>query len=129
MSTQSPSICDLARALVAARHASSTDSLVNESLHLSLVRLVGEDGFAALLRRALALASARVPTLKGARVGADGRVDGLARSFTEDDRTRQEAALAITTQLLELLVAFIGEPLTNRLVREVCPETPPEEQR
>jgi hypothetical protein len=126
LSTPSPRIRDLARALFAASHASSTDSLVNENLCLSLVRLAGEEGLEALLRRALALASVQVPTLQGAKVGADGRIDGPARRFTEDDSTRQEAAVAITAQLLELLVAFIGEPLTNRLVREACPETLPE---
>jgi len=125
---------DLARSLLSASQvASSPDAqgagLVNENLRLSLTRFAGADGFASLLQRALALASAQLPTLQGAKVGAEGRIDGLERICTQDDIVRQEAALAITAQLLELLVTFIGEPLTRRLVREACPETPPEEQR
>ena len=125
---------DLACALLAATPpASDPDAsragLVNESLHLSLVRFVGTDGFTALLRRALALASAQLPSLRGAKVSADGRVDGLDQIVLRDDGMRREAAVAVTTQLLELLVAFIGEPLTRRLVREACPETSLEEHR
>jgi len=123
---------DLARALLAAsRCASRSDApaaeLVNENLRLSLTRFAGADGFASLLRRALALASVKMPTLQGGKVGAEGRIDGLERIFALDDVVRQEAAVAITTQLLELLVTFIGEPLTRRLVREACPEISPEE--
>ena len=125
-------MCDLARVLLTAYPpASGPDApsaeLVNESLHLSLVRLAGIDGFAVLLRRALALASAQLPGLRGAKVNADGRIEGLEQLFLQDNRMWQEAAVTITTQLLELLAAFIGEALTRRLVREACPEIPPEE--
>ena len=132
LSTPSPSIRDLARALLAASQpAPSSDTaaaeLVNENLRLALTRFAGTDGFASLLRRALVLASAELPVLQGAKVGAAGRVEGLERMFPRDDAVWQEAAVAITAQLLELLVTFIGEPLTRRLVREACPETSPEE--
>jgi DNA-binding GntR family transcriptional regulator len=125
---------DLALALLAASPAASSAAarsagLVDERLHLSLVRFAGADGFAALVRRALALASAQLPTLRAAKVSADGRIDGLEQIFVQDDSMRREAAVTVTTHLLELLVAFIGEPLTRRLVREACPETSPEEQR
>ncbi len=122
----------LARALLAASQpASGSDTpaaeFVNENLRLALTRFAGTDGFASLLRRALVLASAELPVLQGAKVGAEGRVEGIDRSFPQDDTVWQEAAIAITAQLLELLVTFIGEPLTRRLVREACPETSPEE--
>ena len=59
-----------------------------------------------------------MPILQSAKVSADGRIDDLDRLFNDDDSARQEAVLAVTAQLLELLVAFIGERLTHRLVRE-----------
>jgi len=122
---------EMARSLIAASQSvpdpdARAAVLVNENLRLSLVRFAGADGFVALLRRALALASEQMPMLQHAKVGADGRTEDLDRLFNHDDAVRQEAAAAITAQLLELLVTFIGEPLTRRLVREACPETPAE---
>jgi hypothetical protein len=121
---------EMARSLIAASQSvpdpDARAVLVNENLRLSLVRFAGADGFVALLRRALALASEQMPMLQHAKIGADGRTEDLDRLFNHDDAVRQEAAAAITAQLLELLVTFIGEPLTRRLVREACPETPAE---
>jgi hypothetical protein len=134
VSISSARISDLARALVAAdapAFSANTpgSGLVNESLCRSLVRLAGADGFVALLRRALALASTQLSALRGAKVSADGRMNDLDQSVMQDHRMRQEAAVAITVQLLELLITFIGEPLTRRLVRDACPELPPDEDR
>lgn len=99
--------------------------LVNENLRLSLTRFAGTEGFASLVRRSLRLASATIPTLQGAELRADGQVE--AQLFAHDDVLWREAATAVTAQLLVLLVTFIGEPLTRRLVREACPETAPDE--
>jgi hypothetical protein len=111
--------------LAASQVPSSPDArsagLVSEGLRLTLTRFAGADGFASLLRRALALAGAEMPALRGAKVGAEGRIEGLERILTQDDVMWQDAAVAITAQLLELLVTFIGEPLTRRMVREACP--------
>ena len=117
---------DLARAVLAASPiASSPDEhrtgLVSESLRLTLTRFAGAQGFASLLRRALALAGAEMPALRGAKVSAEGRIEGFEPLLAQDDAVRREAAVAITAQLLELLVTFIGEPLTRRMVREACP--------
>jgi hypothetical protein len=123
---------DLARTLQAASARTSRSDapaaeLVNANLRLSLTRFAGTEGFASLLRRALTLTSANMPALQGAKVGAAGSVEGLDPIVTQDDVVWQEAAVAVTTRLLELLVTFIGEPLTRRLVREACPELSPEE--
>ncbi len=128
MDQPSPSMRDLARRLLAASRTASAAPvpeavLLNEQLRLALTRFAGADGFAALLRRALALASAEVPALRAARVGADGRLEGwepLAKGSEGD-----EEATAVTAHLLGLLVTFIGEPLTLKLVREVWPEGSP----
>lgn len=126
MDTPSASMRDLARRLLAASHSTSDTQvqdveIVNEKLRLSLIQFAGTEGFAALLRRALVLASAEVPSLKNATVSADGRLQGLEPLATQAGTVAGAAAVAITAHLLGLLVTFIGEPLTLRLVREAWP--------
>lgn len=127
MDTLAPSTRELARTLWAASvHASATHGqstpLVNENLRRSLIQFAGADGFLSLLRRSTALASAEVPVLRAADVSSDGGIHGIEELVT-NAVTAEQAAIAITAHMLELLVTFIGEPLTQRLVREACPET------
>ena len=122
---------DLAQSLQRSRRPASelqapTGVLVNDSLRLSLTRLAGAEGYASLLRRSLSLTLAAMPVLQGAKIRADGRVHGLEEVF-KDDVMWQEAAVAVTTQLLELLVIFLGESLTRRVVREACAEVSADE--
>ena len=127
MDVPSPSIRDLARRLLA-ESENAADSraqeavLVNEKLRIALTQFAGPDGFTALLRRALALASAEEPTLKGATVSADGRLEGWEQLATLPESVAGLAAVAITAHLLGLMVTFIGEPLTLRLVRQAWPK-------
>ena len=128
MDTPSASMRDLARRLLADSQGASDTHLqeavlVNEKLRTSLIRLVGADGFASLLRRALALASAEVPALRSAKVSADGRLEGMEQLATHPGSVAGAAAVAITAHLLGLLVTFVGEPPTLKLVREAWPET------
>ena len=95
-------------------------AVVIEKLRISLTRFAGADGFASLLRRALMLASADVPSLQSVKVGADGRLEGIEQLAAE---TGTGAAVAVAAHLLELLVTFIGEPLTLRLAREAWADT------
>lgn len=95
---------------------------VCEKLRISLTRFAGADGFTSLLRRALALARSEVPVLHGMQVKADGSLEGLEELVADHSSRGVEAAAAITTHLLGLLVTFIGEPLTLRLVREAWPD-------
>ena len=134
MSIPAARTSELARALLAAdpvAFGANTpgSGLVNARLCRSLVRLAGVDGFVVLLHRALTLASTHLAALRGAKVSADGRINYLHPSLIQDHTRRQEAALVITAQLLELLITFIGQPLTGRLVRDACPETLPDEAR
>jgi len=136
METLPSPLRDLARRMLAASQTGSDShipiaEIVIERLRVSLTKLAGAEGFASLLRRALALARVDVPSLKGITVGADGRLQGLD-SFAADsgagaerggaNREAEEAAVAITAHLLGLLVTFIGEPITLRLVRESWPD-------
>jgi hypothetical protein len=99
---------------------------VCEKLRISLTRFAGADGFAALLRRALALATPEVPSLSGIKVNPDCSMEGLKALAAEDAKGALEAGAAITAHLLGLLVTFIGEPMTLRLVRESWPKATPD---
>ena len=99
--------------------------MVIEKLRSSVTRFAGADGFTSLLRRALLLASRDVPSLHAVTVGARGQLDGFeqlaAAAGTDAAGAKDKAAVAIAAHLLELLVTFIGEPLTLNLVRENWP--------
>ena len=130
MDTPFSSMQDLARRLLAASQTASGTHVpevvaVIERLRISLAKFAGDAGFASLLRRALVLACADVPSLQSVKIGADGRLDGVEQlaSDTGTGALGDEAAVAITAHLLGLLVAFIGEPLTLRLLRESWPDT------
>jgi hypothetical protein len=95
---------------------------VVEKLRLPLSTLMGDVGFNALLSRALMLASAEVSWLRAVHVKADGSWEGLVELETRASADELfEGRVALLAQLLELLMAFIGESLTLRLVREVWP--------
>jgi hypothetical protein len=131
----SASMRDLAQRLLAVEAASASGSpphaheamRVCDKLRISLTRFAGPDGFASLMRRALALARTEVPSVHNIKIKADGSLEGLeelaadAPNSGNGANARTEAAIAITFHLLELLVTFIGEPITLRLVRETWP--------
>lgn len=132
MDTPSPAMRDLARRLLTASrtdsHAQGHDAaIVIEKLRSSLTRFAGPEGFTSLLRRAVRLAARERPFLQGLEVNADGRLMGMeqlrAEAGVDAERARDEAAVEIAANLLELLVTFIGETLTLNLVREAWPET------
>jgi hypothetical protein len=84
---------------------------------------MGSGGFRGLLSRALALANAEVKWLRVVHVKADGSLEGLDQLGTQLDADEVfEGGVVLLTRLLELLVAFIGEGLTLRLVTEVWPK-------
>jgi len=133
MDTPSPSIRDLAQRLLTAEAARQSVAeprahaavRVCEKLRVSLTRFAGVDGFAALLRRALALAREEVPALHGITEKTDGSLEGLEKLVADAGNSGvagSDAAVAITVHLLWLLVTFIGEPLTVRLAREAWPD-------
>ena len=130
MDTPPPSVRALARRLLALEAASpaGTDAHVPqavrvcERLRISLTRFAGADGFTALLRRALALARAEFPSLSRVTVKPDCSIDGLEALAADEADGGIEASAALIAHLIFLLVTFIGEPLTLRLVREAWPD-------
>jgi hypothetical protein len=97
--------------------------LVGEKLRPHLARLMGKVGFRELLSRALVLANAEVPWLRAVRLKADGSFEELAELGAQVDPDEIfEGRVVLLAQLLGLLITFIGEDLTLRLVREVWPK-------
>ena len=125
MNTNTPAIQGLARRLIALesdREPSAAPIVAAvrtcDRLRATLARLVGIAGFCSLMSRALALAG-RSPLLDAARVLPDGSLGGLDGVGQDSD-----AGLIVVSQLLGLLLTFIGEPLTPRLVNDAWPDAP-----
>jgi len=96
---------------------------VAEKLRAPLVALVGATGFAALLSRALVLASADVAWLRAVHVKADGALEGLAGLEAQVDTEKiLQGQVVLLAELIELLEAFIGENLTMQIVRDIWPK-------
>jgi hypothetical protein len=131
MSRATPKLRDFAERLIAYETRGSKSSetkapaafLVSERLRPHLARLMGKVGFRELLSRALVLANAEVPWLRAVRVKADGSFEGLDELGAQVGPDEIfEGRVVLLAQLLGLLVTFIGEELTLRLVREVWPK-------
>ena len=131
MRSASPKLRKFARRLLALEAASGETAegngseafRVNEKLRRPLSKLAGVAGFRSLLSRALALANDEVRWLKAVRVHADGSLEGLddvgGRLSPAEVARGEENLIA---QFVGLLVTFIGEALTIRLIQEVWPE-------
>jgi hypothetical protein len=132
MSTASPENQELSRRLLAfeAAHDNSSAAGVDgaarviEELRLRLIKLAGVDGFRALLSRALTLAKAEVSSLNTVHVQVDGSVEGFdgIEGSQEEAGAATHAGIVLVAHLLQLLVTFIGEPLTLRVVRDIWPD-------
>jgi len=97
---------------------------VCEKLRQPLCSLAGVAAFRSLLSRALVLARVEVPSLSAVQVGADGSLKGLDELGPQKDKDMsREVGAILIAQLLGLLLTFIGEGLTLRLVQDVWPET------
>lgn len=131
MSSTSPKIQELARRLVAfeADRQNSSDARADvavqviEELRLRLIKLAGIVGFRSLLSRALTLAKAEAPSLNMVHVSVDGSLngfDGIEQS--KEPAAAVQAGIVLVAHLLELLMTFIGQPLTLRLIRDKWPE-------
>jgi len=86
---------------------------------------MGNGGFRALLSRAFVLATLEVSWLRSMQVNADGCLEEIEQMPAPPDQAELlEGRVVVLAQLLGLLVAFIGERLTLRLVREIWPKVP-----
>jgi len=128
MNRATPKLRIYAERLIAyemSRNASSKSKataafIVIETLGPHFSALMGAAGFRALISRSLVLANAEVAWLRDLRVREDGSFDGL--SELEAQMNPQEIAaggIVLLARLLGLLVTFIGEDLTLRLLSNV----------
>ena len=96
---------------------------VCEKLRPHLATLMGNTGFRALLSHALARAEADVPSLRAMQVKADGSLAGLDKPEVQaDPEERAKGSVVLVAQLLDLLVAFIGQTLMLRIVGDAWPK-------
>jgi hypothetical protein len=103
---------------------------VYEKLRQSLGVFAGAATFYSLASRALVLARSEAPSLNTVQVTADGSLQGLEQSKpetnidkdgTDEDQTDDEGVILIA-RLLGLLLVFLGEALTLRLLRDAWPD-------
>jgi hypothetical protein len=134
MKRATPQMRDFAERLIAyeTRGNKSSETKTSAAFHVceklrpQLANLMGNTGFHALLSRALALANTEVPWLRAMHVKSDCSLEGLDELEAQVDLEGiAEGGVVLTAHLLGLLVAFIGEDLTLRMVREVWPKLSP----
>ena len=127
----SPVSLQLARRLLAyeaaaGRNSEPTESVafrVCEKLRIPLCSLAGVAGFRSLLSRALALARAEAPGLRAVEVSGDGSLKGQdALGPQKDKEIAGDGGALLIAQLLGLLLTFVGEGVTLRMVQNVWPE-------
>lgn len=131
MNQATPQLRNLAKRIIA-HEARETKSLGRQStatfpvwvkLRPPLAALVGSTGAGALLARARALASPEVAWLRTVQIKADGSLEEFDELKSQIGPAQiVEGRVALMSQLLGLLIAFIGESLTMQLVREVWPK-------
>jgi hypothetical protein len=143
--TTLPEMRDLAQRLMACEaNASNTSESaeliilrVYEKLRKSLGEFAGSAAFRSLASRALAMARSEIPSLQAVQVAEDGALKGLGYGlghglsefgpqihFEEDRHGEQpigDDGIAVIARLLGLLLIFVGEPITLRLLRNAWP--------
>jgi len=103
--------------------AESAAFRVCAKLRRPLITLAGVAGFRSLLSRALTLAKAEAPSLSAVQVAVDGSLKGLDELEPQIDKEKaRDGGAILIAQLIGLLLTFIGEGLTLRLVQDVWPE-------
>lgn len=98
-----------------------------QKLCIRLAKLVTAAGSQALVARAIHLAAADAPFLRGLRAGVvpGACVEGVQDSTRDVSPELAQAGLvAVMAHLLGLLVTFIGPDVTARIVGDVWPDPP-----
>jgi len=138
--TASPEMRDLAHCLLTYEAIASKASepveyatlRVYEKLRQSLSVFAGVAAFQSLALRALTQAKSEAPGLWAVKVEADGTLQGLGENRPQPvefqpqigadmDQASEEGVIFIA-RLLGLLLVFLGEAITMRLVQSVWPD-------
>lgn len=123
-----PTIRELAQRLVALEGVETGSatadkyavSLVCDKLRRPLTTLAGLAGFRSLLARALTLAKRESPALSAWEVQDDG-------SLQDSNGEAAQSGAVLIAHLIGLIMTFIGEALTIRLLHEVWRDLPDSE--
>jgi hypothetical protein len=111
----------LAKEVVAAETRGSesrgVEVIILTKLHATLGKLIGTHGFDVVLARALTLAQREEPSLRNAVVEPGGTLKGMASAPADCEC----GLIAVLSQLVELLMRFVGEDLAGRVVRDTWP--------
>ncbi len=129
MSKASPQLRRFAQRLIAYQASLRSESSdagqaifqVIDELRPQVVNLMGMAGFRAFLSRAIAGSSEEVRWLRAVHVKADGSLGGFEEYASLSPGQFAEGKVALLAQLLGMLVALIGVPLTLRLVFDIWP--------
>jgi hypothetical protein len=122
-SADAPTTRELAQRLLVQEGAETIPSMENinavsrvcDKLRQPFATLAGVAGFRSLLARALTLAKRESPDLGGWEIKLDGSLEGLS------GETAQSGTVLIA-HLIGLMITFIGESLTLRLLHDVWPD-------
>jgi hypothetical protein len=122
-SADNPMIRELVQRLLVYEGAETSPSVENihavsrvcDKLRRPFATLAGIAGFRSLLARALTLAKQESPDLTGWEVKSDGSLQGLNGEATQ-------SGAVLIANLIGLMVTFIGESLTLRLLHDVWPD-------
>jgi len=124
-SADTPKTRELAQRLLAYEAAEAETSMADtqavcrvcDKLRRPLTTLAGAAGFRSLLARALTLAKQESPALGAWEVKPDGSLGGL-------DGEGAQSGSVLVAQLIGLMITFIGESLTLRLLHDVWLDLP-----
>lgn len=118
-------IVGIEAAMTAASEADAAGLSTIDRLRPQLATLMGHGGVRALFGRALVLAREEVSWLGEVQVSGAGDWEGLAALRQKAPPAElRELEIVLLAQVLGLLVAFIGPSLTSRLVAEIWPGLP-----
>lgn len=126
-----PMIRNFARRLIAHEAAESQRSLagkpvpfcaVYEKLREPLARFAGHIGLLPLLHRALTRSKETFPWLGELQIESDGFMERPAATAQRDQKEIANGEAAFLSNLLGLLVTFLGAGVTLHLVQDVWPQ-------
>ena len=129
-SADAPTTRDLAQRLVAYEGVETSSAMADmhavcrvcDKLRRPLTTLAGAAGFRSLLSRALTMAKQESPVLSAWEVKADGSLQGL-------NGEAAQSGDVLIAHLIGLMITFIGESLTLRLLHDVWLDLPDSENK
>lgn len=94
-------------------------------LRPNLLILMGRGGFRALVARALSIAGREVPWLRGLRSKEDGTFAGMDLAYPKLEYAQyHEGRVVLLTEVLVLLLRFLGPGMTLAVVSDTWPHAP-----